>query len=238
MKVLVFTGAGLSRESGLKTFRDADGLWGEHRIEDVCTEEAWRTQPQVVLDFYNARRREVRQAQPNAAHHAIARMEREGLDVIVVTQNIDDLHERAGSSRVVHLHGEITRMRPDGLNDVVECPADIHLGDVDERGRQYRPHVVFFGEGVWNMHVALRAQTEADVLLIVGSTLAVYPAASVADECPARVVWIVDPLFPDNPRLLRRWRHGDVEFIPKPATLGVPEAVEAIENYVEAHRQR
>ncbi|MDR3708432.1 MAG: Sir2 family NAD-dependent protein deacetylase [Capsulimonadaceae bacterium] len=228
MKILVFTGAGISRESGLKTFRDSDGLWEGHRIEDVCTVEAWATQPAKVLDFYNARRREVRNAQPNEAHHAIARLEGAGLDVVVVTQNVDDLHERAGSSRVVHLHGEITKMRPDDINDLVECPGDIKIGDVDERGRQYRPHVVFFGEGVWNMHVAMRAQTEADVLLVAGSTLAVYPAASVADECPASNVWIVDPQFPDNARLLRRWARGDVEFIPKRATEGVPEAVRAI----------
>jgi len=231
MKILVFTGAGISRESGLATFRDEDGLWAGRSIADVCSVDAWKTQPQKVLDFYNARREEARKAQPNAAHLAIAQMERDGFDVKIVTQNIDDLHERAGSSCVIHLHGEIMRMHPDNFYNLVDCPGDIRLGDVDDHGRQYRPHVVFFGEDVWNMLVAGRAQAEADVLLVVGSTLIVYPAASIADQCPAKAVWIVDPHFPDNPRFMRRWANGGVEFIPKPATVGVPEAIKAIKAY-------
>jgi NAD-dependent deacetylase len=231
MKILVFTGAGISRESGLSTFRDKDGLWAGQSVMEVCSVQAWKTHPQTVLDFYNARRKEVRSAQPNAAHLAIAQMEREGFDVKVVTQNIDDLHERAGSSSVIHLHGEIMRMRPDNFYDLVDCPGDIRLGDVDSRERQYRPHVVFFGEDVWNMLVAGRAENEADVLLVVGSSLTVQPAASIADECPAKAAWIVDLQFPDNPRLMRRWSNGNVEFIPQPATVGVPTAIKAIKAY-------
>ena len=228
MKIVVFTGAGVSRESGLRTFRDGDGLWEEYRIEDVCTTDAWHRRPEVVLDFYNARRRDVRAAQPNAAHLAIASLEGPERIVRVITQNIDDLHERAGSSDVLHLHGLITKMHGSGDDKLVDCPGDIHVGDFDRLSRQYRPHVVFFGEAVPNMGLALRIAAEADIMLVVGSTLAVYPAASVVEETHAERLWIVDPEFPDNLSIKRRWARRQVEYIGKPATQGTPQAVREI----------
>ncbi len=228
MKIVVFTGAGLSRESGLQTFRDSDGLWEGHRVEDVCTVDAWRRQPQVVLDFYNQRRREVQAAVPNAAHRAIADLAASGHSMTVVTQNIDDLHERAGVERVLHVHGLITEMRTNNDDTLVPCPGDIALGDIDAHGSQYRPHVVFFGEGIYHMDEAISATIVADVLLVVGSTLQVYPAAYVAEETGAQDIWIVDPVRPDNERILSRLSRRRLRHIAKPASEGVPEAVAAI----------
>lgn len=228
MNIVVFTGAGVSRESGLKTFRDEDGLWEGRRVEDVCTTRAWRMQPDVVLDFYNARRREVAAAQPNAAHRAIAALEGPGRRVAVITQNIDDLHERAGSTGVLHLHGLITKMHGAGSEQMADCAGDIALGDLDPQGRQYRPHVVFFGEDVPNMAPAYQFAAEADFMLVVGSTLAVYPAAGVVETTTASRIWIVDPRFPDNANVQRRYAAGQVRYIAEPATLGTPLAVEEI----------
>jgi NAD-dependent deacetylase len=228
MKIVVFTGAGISQESGLKTFRDSDGLWEGYRVEDVCTVDAWRRQPQVVLDFYNARRRDVRSAVPNAAHYAVAELEKSGHDVTVVTQNVDDLHERAGSQNVLHLHGLITQMRPNGSPQLVDCPGDIRLGDKDASGRQYRPHVVFFGEDVQNISKSIEISQDADILLVIGSTLQVYPAALVAEETGAKCVWVVDPRRPDNLRISDPDWGPKVVFIEKPATIGTKEAVSEI----------
>ncbi|MCL6524561.1 MAG: NAD-dependent deacylase [Thermoflavifilum sp.] len=219
LKLVVLTGAGISAESGLKTFRDAGGLWEGYRIEEVATPEAWQRNPQLVLDFYNMRRREVMQAQPNAAHRQLAELE-DVVDVYIITQNIDDLHERAGSTRVLHLHGEIFKMRS-SLNPqlVYEIKGDMHMGDVAEDGVQLRPHVVWFGEPVPAMSKALEWVAQADVFAVIGSSLQVYPAAGLlfhlGEIKPEVPIFIIDRRIPDiefNPH----WR-----CIEQPATVGV-----------------
>ena len=186
-RVVVLTGAGISAESGLQTFRGPDGLWEGHRVEDVATPEAWAANPGLVLEFYNQRRRGVRQAQPNAAHLALVDLEG-AYDVRIVTQNVDDLHERAGSSNVLHLHGEVRKARSTRDSSLIRDldDSDIHLGDLCERGSQLRPHIVWFGEMVPAMDEAVELVAEADVLLVVGTSLQVYPAAGLVFEAPRR----------------------------------------------------
>ncbi len=193
--IVVFTGAGISAESGLKTFRDSDGLWEEHRIEDVATPEAWRKNPGLVLEFYNQRTKQVLEAQPNPAHQAIKELEKK-FTVYVVTQNIDDLHERAGSQHVMHLHGEIRKSRSTfDQNLVSEIEGwELKQGDKCKHGSQLRPHIVWFGEMVPAMDEAVQITSKADLLLIVGTSLEVYPAAGLvmyADDDIAKI--IVDP---------------------------------------------
>jgi len=195
--LVVLTGAGISAESGLKTFRDSDGLWEGYNIEDVATPRAWHKDPQLVLDFYNFRRQNVRDAQPNAAHKILAALESE-FNVQIVTQNIDDLHERAGSSHVMHLHGEIMKMRS-VLNEdrtyLVE--GDIKLGDLAADGGQYRPHVVWFEESVPMITEAAKIMQTADYFILVGTSLQVYPAAGLVDYVPDQVAkYIVDKKIP------------------------------------------
>jgi len=177
-RIVVFTGAGISAESGLQTFRATDGLWEEHRIEDVASPEGWRRNPKQVLEFYNLRRRAVLAAEPNAAHRALAALEQVAR-VDIITQNIDDLHERAGSSRVLHLHGEILKSRSSIDDDLVfdTGGADIQLGDLCPLGSQLRPHVVWFGEAVGDFEHAAELAAQADIFLVAGTSLAVYPAA-------------------------------------------------------------
>lgn len=177
-KIVVFTGAGVSAESGIATFRDSNGLWHNHNIEDVASPEGWQRNPQLVLDFYNQRRKDVGSAQPNAAHTAIAKLET-AFDVCVVTQNIDDLHERGGSSNVVHLHGEITKARScQNDQDIVSIGyADIKLGDTCRNGHQLRPHIVWFGEAVPLYGDAEKIIAQADKILVIGTSLSVFPAA-------------------------------------------------------------
>lgn len=179
--IVVLTGAGMSAESGLKTFRDSDGLWMGYNIEDVATPRAFKKNPQLVLDFYNMRRREVAKAEPNAAHNMIASLEKD-FDVTIVTQNIDDLHERAGSGRVLHLHGEIFKMRSvedEGL--IKEIRGDINLGDLAPDGFQWRPHIVWFEEPVPMIVEAASIMMQADIFLLVGTSLQVYPAAGLLE---------------------------------------------------------
>lgn len=179
--IVVLTGAGMSAESGLKTFRDSDGLWMGYNIEDVATPRAFKKNPQLVLDFYNMRRREVSKAEPNAAHKMIASLEKD-FDVTIVTQNIDDLHERAGSGRVLHLHGEIFKMRSvedEGL--IKEIRGDINLGDLAPDGFQWRPHIVWFEEPVPMIAEAASIMMQADIFLLVGTSLQVYPAAGLLE---------------------------------------------------------
>lgn len=193
--LVVLSGAGMSAESGIRTFRAADGLWEEHRVEDVATPEAFARDPKLVLRFYNERRRQVVQAQPNAGHLALAAAEKE-FAVMVITQNIDDLHERAGSQRVLHLHGELLKARSSVDEDLLlETEGrDIRMGDLCPLGSQLRPHVVWFGEAVPAMGVAAPLVERADALLIIGTSLAVYPAASLAQFAPAGApVLLVDP---------------------------------------------
>ncbi|NJB86931.1 NAD-dependent deacetylase [Lewinella marina] len=192
--LVVLSGAGISAESGLKTFRDSNGLWEEHRVEDVATPEAFARDPELVLRFYNLRRAQLATAQPNDGHRRIAELERH-YRVTVVTQNVDDLHERAGSSRVLHLHGELTKVRPvRGEGKPRSWTGDLVLGDVDESGVQLRPHIVWFGEEVPMIEPAAREVQSADAVIIVGTSLQVYPAAGLVGVAPeeAPVIYI-DP---------------------------------------------
>jgi NAD-dependent deacetylase len=220
-RVVVLTGAGISAESGLPTFRGTDGLWEGHRVEDVATPEAWAANPALVLDFYNQRRRAVRAAQPNAAHRALVDLKR-AYDVRVVTQNVDDLHERAGSTQVLHLHGEIMLARSTRDPRLVRHlgETDIELGDLCERGSQLRPHIVWFGEMVPAMDEAVELVSEADVLLVVGTSLQVYPAAGLVFEAPSKARRIVV-----NPEVPEKVTGPAFEVVAKPATVGVPEVV-------------
>jgi len=194
-RVVAFTGAGISSESGLKTFRDEDGLWEEYEVTDVATPEAWERDPELVLHFYNLRRKQTIAAQPNAAHIALAGLE-EKYHVEIITQNIDDLHERAGSSNVLHLHGEIKKARstqiPDLLYDLDK--EEIKMGDTCEMGGQLRPHVVWFGETVPFIPEAKELISKADILLVIGTSLNVYPAAGLIHYCPPKSEkYLIDP---------------------------------------------
>jgi NAD-dependent deacetylase len=197
-KIIILTGAGISAESGLNTFRDADGLWEGYNIEDVATPEAWQRDPDLVQNFYNERRKSVMDAKPNAAHIALARLE-EKFDTLIITQNIDDLHERGGSKAVLHLHGEIIYSRSTknpALLYKMQDP-DINMGDYCELGSQLRPHVVWFGEAVPMITKAMYEMPKSDIVILVGSSLAVYPAAGLLDLVrPEIPVYIVDPKIP------------------------------------------
>ena len=202
-KLVVLTGAGVSAESGISTFRNSDGLWENYKVEDVASIEGWYRNPALVLDFYNARRTQLFTVRPNAAHEAIASLEKE-YDVTVVTQNVDNLHERAGSTRIIHLHGELTKVRPenccndrDGYSEetVFDIGRDeIHIGDMAPNGAQLRPHIVWFGEAVPKIESAIDAVEAADVLLIVGTSLQVYPAAGLYRYAKMTApIYIIDP---------------------------------------------
>lgn len=194
-KVVVLTGAGVSAESGISTFRDSDGLWEHYRVEDVATYDAYLRNPQLVLDFYNQRRRELFKAEPNEAHRQLVRLE-EKYDVHIVTQNIDNLHERAGSTQVLHLHGELTKGRSDkDDNLIVEIGnKEIHLGDKAPDGAQLRPHIVWFGEAVPNIEPAAELCERADYFIVIGTSMAVYPAAGLIHYVPKSTpCYLVDP---------------------------------------------
>ena len=187
-------GAGISAESGLQTFRDSGGLWEGYRVEDVCTPEAFARSPQTVIDFYNARRRAAAAAEPNAAHFALADLER-AYDVQIITQNVDDLHERAGSGKVLHLHGELNKLRSTvDENKILPWQGDQTLSDRDSRGRPLRPHIVWFGEAVPLIEEAVRLVEAADIVIVVGTSLKVYPAASLLHYARFGVpVYLIDP---------------------------------------------
>src|SRR5258708_9157047 len=197
-KIVVLTGAGISAESGLKTFRDSDGLWEGYNIEEVATPEAWHRNPALVQDFYNMRRKSVLEAKPNAAHYALAKLE-EKYDVTIITQNIDDLHERGGSTKIVHLHGVITRSQS-SKNPNLTYPIngwEIKMNEVCELGSPLRAHVVWFGEAVPMIETAARICAEAEIFILVGSSLAVYPEAGLVNYVPRHVTkYIVDPQMP------------------------------------------
>jgi NAD-dependent deacetylase len=197
-KIIILTGAGISAESGLNTFRDADGLWEGYNIEDVATPEAWQKDPALVQNFYNERRVSVMEAQPNAAHIALSKLEQK-FDTLIITQNIDDLHERGGSKAVMHLHGEIVYARSSknpALLYKMEN-ATLNMGDVCELGSQLRPHVVWFGEAVPMITKAMYEMPKADIVILVGSSLAVYPAAGLLDLVNRdAVIYVVDPKIP------------------------------------------
>ena len=196
-KIVVLTGAGVSAESGLRTFRDSDGLWEGYQVTEVATPGAWRRNPQLVLDFYNERRKNVAAAAPNAAHTGLAELEA-WYEVQIITQNIDDLHERAGSTRILHLHGEIFKMRSESDEVLVyEIRGDIHVGDKAEDGAQLRPFIVWFEEPVPAIQEAIALVQQADIFVVVGTSLAVYPAAGLLHYVmPGIPVYIIDKKIP------------------------------------------
>ncbi len=217
-KLVVLTGAGISAESGLKTFRDSDGLWEGYDVTEVATPRGWRNNPGLVLQFYNERRKNVAGARPNAAHYGLAALEKD-FDVSIITQNIDDLHERAGSSRVLHLHGEIFKMRSERDETLItEIRGDIQLGDLAMDGAQFRPHIVWFEEPVPKMEEAVPVVQNADIFVVVGTSLVVYPAAGLVNYAmPGIPVYMIDKKIP--------WMStsSGLTLIEKPATEGVEE---------------
>lgn len=215
-RLVVFSGAGVSAESGLRTFRDSDGLWENYRIEDVATPEAWARDPANVLHFYDLRRAQVLAAQPNTAHLAIAELER-CFEVVVITQNIDDLHERAGSTHVIHLHGEILKVRSTTDPSFVTRlnGPSLRLGDRCPLGSQLRPHIVWFGEEVPLLEVAAREMERADRCIVIGTSLQVYPAAGLIHLLPAE-----SPLHVVDPSLASTV-HGRAEMLPMKASEGM-----------------
>lgn len=224
-RVVVFTGAGVSADSGIATFRDSDGLWANYRIEDVCTPEALVRNRAGVVEFYNMRRREVFAKEPNAGHYALARLE-EHFEVDVITQNIDNLHERAGSKRVLHLHGEITKLRSQQNPNII-VPINEWEQKLDDRGPDgalLRPHIVFFGESVPMFDRATEIASQADIMVVVGSSLAVYPAASLVRYVRPEVpVYLVDPNLPQG-HGIRNLR----EYLPLRSAEGTPLLVERL----------
>jgi NAD-dependent deacetylase len=222
-KLVVLSGAGISAESGLRTFRDSDGLWEGYAIEDVATPGAWKRSPQVVLDFYNERRRNVAAASPNAAHYGLVELERK-YEVSIITQNIDDLHERAGSTQVLHLHGEIFRMRSDADPSLrFDIRGDMKLGDLAPDGAQLRPDIVWFEEPVPMIQIAAMEVSTADIFLVIGTSLVVYPAAGLIHAVPPNVpVWLIDRKIPSI-----QARAG-IHEIQMPATEGIKELLKAL----------
>lgn len=200
-KIVVLTGAGMSAESGLKTFRDSNGLWEGHDVMEVASPQGFYSNPELVLEFYNQRRRQLLEVSPNAGHTALATLEKE-FDVSIVTQNVDNLHEQAGSSHVVHLHGELFKVRSTAdENYVLDWKKDLVLGDLDDNGNQLRPHIVWFGEMVPMLQTAVEITVQADILIVIGTSMQVYPAASlinyVARDTP---IYFIDPKPSVNPR--------------------------------------
>lgn len=225
MKIVVFTGAGVSADSGIATFRDSDGLWAQYRIEDVCTPEALARNRALVVEFYNKRRRELFERKPNAGHYAIAELEKH-FDVEVITQNVDNLHEQAGSSKVLHLHGELMKLRSSRNPELIvpiegwEQPLDATAPD----GSLLRPHIVFFGESVPMIEPATALVEKADLLIVVGTSLAVYPAASLVHYArPDVPIILVDPGTPDT-RLIR----NPLTHIQARSAEGLPRLVEEL----------
>jgi len=225
-KLVVLTGAGISAESGLKTFRDSDGLWNGYNIEDVATPRGWRKDMGLVLDFYNMRRRDVAAAQPNAAHKILAELE-EDFDMHIITQNIDDLHERAGSTNILHLHGEIFKMRSEANEELVyDIKDDILIGHLADDGAQLRPHIVWFEEAVPMIEPAAKLASMADIFVVVGTSLAVYPAAGLVNYAPRHIPkFIVDKRIPGTGGIT------NITAIEKPATEGMVELREKLQAF-------
>jgi len=222
MKIAVLTGAGMSAESGLKTFRDSNGLWEGHEVMEVASPQGWAKDPNLVLDFYNQRRKQLRNVNPNSAHKAIAELEKKH-EVFIITQNVDDLHERAGSTSVLHLHGELFKVRSTGVaSTILDWKKDLILGDICKDGYPLRPHIVWFGENVPEMDNAIRTVIQSDVLIIIGTSMQVYPAASLMQYAPSNAqVFFIDP----KPSINSTDR---ITVIADNATNGVPKAIEEI----------
>lgn len=223
--IVVLTGAGISAESGLKTFRDSDGLWNGYDVYEVASPLGWEKNPEMVLNFYNDRRRDVAAAKPNAAHTGLAALEKD-FDVTIITQNIDDLHERAGSTRVVHLHGQIFLMRSVKDDSLIsEIKGDIKVGDTADDGGQLRPNIVWFGEAVPMMEKAVAIIRDCDYFVVVGTSLQVYPAASLLEYAPAYL-----PKFIIDKKIPEMGHYPNITFIEKPATEGVAELRKLLES--------
>ena len=225
-KIVVLTGAGISAESGIKTFRDTGGLWEEHRVEDVATPDAWRRDMELVLNFYNQRRKQLYEAKPNAGHYALVKLE-EKFDVQLITQNIDDLHESAGSSKVLHLHGELKKSRSTADESLIYDIKgwELKKGDKCEKGSQLRPHIVWFGEAVPNINAAAELSSNADIYIVIGTSLNVYPAAGllnyVSDKAPKYLV---------DPNASEMSYYSNLTVIKEKAGKGLPELVDMLIN--------
>lgn len=202
-KLVILTGAGISAESGLKTFRDSDGLWEGHDVYEVASPAGWAKNPELVLDFYNLRRKDIAAALPNAAHTGLAELESD-FEVQIITQNIDDLHERGGSTRVLHLHGEIFKMRSiTNDHNIYDTEGDIRFGDLAPDGGQLRPHIVWFGEPVPMIEPAAEFTAEADIFVVIGTSLLVYPAAGLLGLAPEKIPkFIIDKKIPQTNRYI------------------------------------
>ena len=225
-KIVVLTGAGVSAESGIKTFRDAGGLWEGHDVMEVASPEGWHKNRELVLDFYNQRRRQLKEVEPNMAHKALVELEAE-YDVIIVTQNVDDLHERAGSKNIIHLHGELTKSRSTlDPSLVYECHTDIIIGDKCEKGSQLRPHIVWFGEQVPMLQLAAEVIYDAHHVIIIGTSMQVYPAAGLVGYAPQDAqIYYVDPKPAINYELSSR---SNLQVISEKAGSGVKKLVEEL----------
>ncbi|MEB8329422.1 NAD-dependent deacylase [Flavobacteriaceae bacterium KMM 6897] len=220
-KVVVLTGAGVSAESGINTFRDSDGLWEGHDVQEVATPQGYANNPTLVLNFYNQRRKQLFDVTPNDAHKALVQLE-ELYDVTIITQNVDDLHERAGSTRIIHLHGELLKVRSSiDPNLIIDWKTDLQLGDTCRKGSQLRPHIVWFGEEVPMMDRAIEITQEADILMIIGTSMQVYPAASLVHFAPAHAsIYFIDPKPNMSPSAFE-----NLIIIQKTAVIGVPTVV-------------
>ena len=216
--LVVLTGAGISAESGIKTFRDSDGLWEGHNVHDVATPEGFRKNPKLVLDFYNQRRRQLRTVKPNLGHETLAALEKD-FEVFIITQNVDNLHEIAGSTNVLHLHGELLKVRSTkDENHILDWKTDLNLGDYDTNGNQLRPHIVWFGEAVPALDEAIAIAQHADFFAVIGTSLQVYPASGLLHYTPKNVpVFYIDP----KPATIYDLQNP-LEVIPMNATEGVP----------------
>ncbi|MFD2565619.1 SIR2 family NAD-dependent protein deacylase [Aquimarina rubra] len=223
-KVVVLTGAGISAESGINTFRDANGLWEGHDIMEVASPIGWNNNPALVLDFYNKRRSQLHSVTPNLAHQALVELEKTH-QVTIVTQNVDDLHERAGSSQVVHLHGELLKVRSQFDEDLIlDWKTDLNIGDFCEHNSQLRPHIVWFGEEVPMLDQAIQITEQADILMIIGTSMQVYPAASLLQFAPhATPIYFIDPKPAIAPK-------ENLTILAERATVGVPKVVKELIN--------
>jgi NAD-dependent deacetylase len=223
-KIVVLSGAGMSAESGIKTFRDDDGLWKNHRFEELASPQAWHRNPELVLEFYNMRRKQLFEVEPNAGHKALVKLEQK-FEVQIVTQNVDDLHERAGSSSILHLHGELKKVRSTSKPDLVYTLDhwELKLGDLCEEGSQLRPHIVWFGEAVTNIMPAVQIVKKADILLVIGTSLMVYPAAGLLDYAPRGL-----PIYLIDPKASPAGYYENLNVIRKKAAEGVPEIVDKL----------
>ncbi|MGL4326894.1 MAG: SIR2 family NAD-dependent protein deacylase [Tannerellaceae bacterium] len=228
-KLVILTGAGMSAESGISTFRDNGGLWEQYKIEDVATPEGFNANPKLVLDFYNQRRRQLFQVEPNKGHIGLADLKKL-FDVRIITQNVDNLHERAGNTSIIHLHGELLKVRsskdPDLIYELTADKPDIQLGDLCEKGSQLRPHIVWFGEAVPMIDPAIKWAEDADIFVVIGTSLNVYPAAGLLSYVKKG-----KPIFLIDPNEVRTNRN-DITFIQKSASEGVEELSKILQDYV------